>query len=77
MKLIIGFLTVCGLVAAQPAQAPSPVQQSTRNATRAVEGYTDSVGGDDYNQRLSERRGSAVRAYYLTQSGMAPASVTT
>jgi outer membrane protein OmpA-like peptidoglycan-associated protein len=41
-----------------------------------VEGYTDSVGGDDYNQRLSEQRGSAVRDY-LTQSGMAPASVTT
>jgi outer membrane protein OmpA-like peptidoglycan-associated protein len=40
-----------------------------------VEGYTDSVGGDDYNQRLSEQRGSAVRDY-LTQSGMAPASVT-
>jgi outer membrane protein OmpA-like peptidoglycan-associated protein len=42
----------------------------------SVEGYTDSVGGDDYNQRLSEQRGSAVRDY-LTQSGMAPASVTT
>jgi outer membrane protein OmpA-like peptidoglycan-associated protein len=41
-----------------------------------VEGYTDSVGGDDYNQRLSEQRGSAVRDY-LTQSGMAPSSVTT
>jgi outer membrane protein OmpA-like peptidoglycan-associated protein len=41
-----------------------------------VEGYTDSVGGDDYNQRLSEQRGSAVRDY-LTQSGMAQSSVTT
>jgi outer membrane protein OmpA-like peptidoglycan-associated protein len=41
-----------------------------------VEGFTDSVGGDDYNQGLSEQRGSAVRDY-LTQSGMAPASVTT
>ena len=41
-----------------------------------VQGYTDSVGGDEYNQTLSEHRGSAVRDY-LTQSGMAPASVTT
>jgi outer membrane protein OmpA-like peptidoglycan-associated protein len=41
-----------------------------------VEGYTDSVGGDDYNQRLSEQRGSSVRDY-LTQSGMATGSVTT
>jgi len=40
-----------------------------------VEGYTDSVGGDDYNQRLSEQRGGAVRDY-LTQEGMAGGSVT-
>ena len=41
-----------------------------------VEGHTDSVGGDDYNQRLSEQRGAAVRDY-LTQAGMPAASVTT
>jgi len=40
-----------------------------------VEGHTDSVGGDDYNQRLSEQRGSAVRDY-LTTEGMAAGSVT-
>jgi outer membrane protein OmpA-like peptidoglycan-associated protein len=40
-----------------------------------VEGYTDSVGGDDYNQTLSEQRGAAVRDY-LTQEGMASGSVT-
>jgi outer membrane protein OmpA-like peptidoglycan-associated protein len=40
-----------------------------------VEGYTDSVGGDDYNQRLSEHRGEAVRDY-LTGEGMAAGSVT-
>jgi len=40
-----------------------------------VEGYTDSVGGDDYNQTLSEQRGGAVRDY-LTQEGMASGSVT-
>ena len=40
-----------------------------------VEGYTDSVGGDDYNQRLSEQRGGSVRDY-LTQEGMSNASVT-
>jgi outer membrane protein OmpA-like peptidoglycan-associated protein len=41
----------------------------------AVEGHTDSVGGDDYNQTLSEQRGGSVRDY-LTQQGMAPAAVT-
>ncbi len=40
-----------------------------------VEGYTDSVGGESYNQRLSEQRGEAVRDY-LTQQGMAAGSVT-
>jgi outer membrane protein OmpA-like peptidoglycan-associated protein len=40
-----------------------------------VEGHTDSVGGDEYNQRLSEQRGAAVRDY-LTQEGMAATSVT-
>ncbi len=41
-----------------------------------VEGHTDSVGGDDYNQQLSEQRGAAVRDY-LTQQGMPGNSVTT
>jgi outer membrane protein OmpA-like peptidoglycan-associated protein len=40
-----------------------------------VEGYTDSVGGDDYNQQLSEQRGESVRGY-LTDQGMAAGSVT-
>jgi outer membrane protein OmpA-like peptidoglycan-associated protein len=40
-----------------------------------VEGHTDSVGGDDYNQQLSEHRGSAVRDF-LVQQGMAEKSVT-
>lgn len=40
-----------------------------------VEGYTDNVGGDEYNQLLSEHRGSAVRDY-LTAQGMAANAVT-
>jgi outer membrane protein OmpA-like peptidoglycan-associated protein len=32
-----------------------------------VEGHTDSVGSDQYNQRLSERRAEAVRAYLIAQ----------
>ncbi len=39
-----------------------------------VEGYTDSVGGDAYNQELSEHRGESVREY-LTNQGMAGSSV--
>ena len=40
-----------------------------------IEGHTDNVGGDDYNQRLSEQRGAAVRDY-LTREGMALTSLT-
>src|SRR5262249_3105329 len=39
-----------------------------------VEGHTDSVGGEDYNQHLSEQRASAVRGY-LVQNGIAMNSV--
>src|SRR5262249_4571121 len=34
-----------------------------------VEGHTDSVGGEEYNQRLSEQRAAAVRDY-LVQNGI-------
>jgi outer membrane protein OmpA-like peptidoglycan-associated protein len=32
-----------------------------------VEGYTDSVGGDEFNQKLSENRADAVRDFLVTQ----------
>ncbi len=32
-----------------------------------VEGHTDSVGGDEYNQQLSEKRAEAVRNYLVQQ----------
>ena len=34
----------------------------------AIEGHTDSVGSDDYNQRLSEQRAEAVRDYFVQQA---------
>jgi outer membrane protein OmpA-like peptidoglycan-associated protein len=41
----------------------------------AVEGHTDSVGGDEYNMRLSENRASAVRDFLVAQ-GVSAGSVT-
>ena len=40
-----------------------------------VDGHTDSVGSDAYNQQLSEKRAASVRDY-LTQQGIPIASVT-
>ena len=40
-----------------------------------VEGHTDSVGGNEYNQRLSEQRAASVRDY-LVQEGIQSTSVT-
>ena len=39
-----------------------------------IEGHTDAIGSDDYNQRLSERRAESVRAY-LSQQAVADAIV--
>jgi outer membrane protein OmpA-like peptidoglycan-associated protein len=39
-----------------------------------VEGHTDSVGGDEYNQTLSENRAAAVRDY-LTSQGVSRDSI--
>jgi hypothetical protein len=44
MKMISTFLTVCGLVAAQSPQAPSPVQQSTELAAGMAAGSMPSIG---------------------------------
>jgi outer membrane protein OmpA-like peptidoglycan-associated protein len=41
-----------------------------------VEGHTDNVGADEYNQNLSEQRGAAVRDY-LAEQGIAASSLTT
>src|SRR5256886_2012348 len=40
-----------------------------------IEGHTDSVGGDEFNQQLSERRADSVRDF-LAEQGVAPSSIT-
>jgi outer membrane protein OmpA-like peptidoglycan-associated protein len=40
-----------------------------------LEGHTDSVGGDDYNLKLSQARADAVRDF-LAEQGVPPANIT-
>jgi len=43
--------------------------------TMQIEGHTDSVGGDEYNQRLSEQRADSVRDF-LGEQGVSLSSIT-
>jgi len=52
-----------------------PMIQKEGQHPIAIEGYTDSIGGDSYNQALSERRASAVEDW-LTAHGFLKASAT-
>lgn len=49
--------------------------KGTQSLRVAVEGHTDSVGGDEMNRQLSLRRAEAVRDYLVTH-GIAASSVT-
>src|SRR6185503_2204297 len=53
----------------------SGIIQSHPGLKLEIEGHTDSVGGDEYKQRLSEQRASVVRDY-LIQQVIPAASVT-
>jgi outer membrane protein OmpA-like peptidoglycan-associated protein len=45
------------------------------NLKLQVEGYTDNIGSDEYNQKLSEQRADAVRDYLASQ-GVPDANIT-
>ena len=44
-----------------------PPMKEHSNLRALVEGHTDSIGSDAYNQRLSERRADAVRDYMVSR----------
>ena len=44
--------------------------QGARYSTVSVEGNTDRLGSDAYNQKLSQVRADAVKAYLITSAGM-------
>jgi outer membrane protein OmpA-like peptidoglycan-associated protein len=52
------------------AQAAQVVREKAKGTVR-IEGYTDAKGSDDYNQKLSDRRAAAVKAWFVRQQGKA------
>ena len=48
-----------------------------KGATFVVAGHTDAVGGDEYNQDLSERRADAIKRYLTDKYGIAGADLVT
>jgi len=51
------------------------VLQAYPGLTLTVDGYTDSTGGDEFNQTLSDKRAEAVRTFLVSQ-GVSPDSIT-
>ena len=49
-----------------------------RGATNVrIEGHTDAIGSDEYNQALSERRAASVRDWLSERGGLAGANIAT
>ena len=47
----------------------------TTYGTITVEGYTDRLGSDAYNQKLSVQRADAVKTYLVDSKGLDPAKI--
>jgi outer membrane protein OmpA-like peptidoglycan-associated protein len=47
------------------------------HGTTAIVGYTDALGDNAYNQRLSERRAGAVKTWLVEQEHLAPRGLST
>ena len=62
------------LTAAEKAElcTTAAAAQATENALMLVVGYTDSTGGDDFNQQLSEKRAARVINYLQQACGWKP-----
>jgi OOP family OmpA-OmpF porin len=50
--------------------------QGTRYRSISVEGNTDRLGSDAYNQKLSQERADAVKAYLITGAGIDARKIT-
>ena len=50
---------------------------SLKGSTFVLAGHTDAVGGEEFNQDLSNRRADAVKRYLIDKFGLAPEHLVT
>jgi outer membrane protein OmpA-like peptidoglycan-associated protein len=60
-----------------PLHELSQLLREKAHGAVTIQGYTDALGNDTYNQRLSERRAAAVRTWLATREGLASMKFTT
>ena len=58
-------------------QTIGEAMQKDEKITLLLEGHTDSIGSDQYNQSLSERRAAAVKAYLVEQYRLPASRIST
>jgi len=58
-------------------QKVAAVVTEYQNAPVLIEGHTDSVGSDAYNQTLAEKRAASVQDWLVKNAGVVPARVST
>ncbi len=57
-------------------QAADMIREKAKGTVR-VEGHTDAKGADSYNQKLSERRATAVKSWFVQKEGLGNMSFVT
>jgi outer membrane protein OmpA-like peptidoglycan-associated protein len=56
--------------AQKPLHEVAQLLREKARGTVTIQGYTDALGNDAYNQRLSERRAAAVKTWLVTREGL-------
>jgi outer membrane protein OmpA-like peptidoglycan-associated protein len=57
--------------AQQPLHEVAQIIRDKAHGPVMIQGYTDAIGNDAYNQRLSDRRAAAVKAWLISREGLA------
>jgi outer membrane protein OmpA-like peptidoglycan-associated protein len=57
--------------AQRPLHEVAELVRQNAHGPVVIQGYTDALGNDGYNQKLSERRAASVKAWLATREGLA------